>query len=231
MAKFFSSLREGIKSHLNFIAGITVGAIITVFFLTLGFRIGSVSVGPFEFDLFSEVEVTRVVEVTRIVEVPREGETSGDTEGLKNDETNDVQPISYPEETICEGLVEFSATEPSSNKDGATLTLTDVELLPNTNMRLHVAIWNKNNEDWTIGFYRPDTFLVDEHGNKYSLIDTNSPDGRGLPLESGVKVEYWFDFASPIDQAQNFNVRLARPGTGSWYLQFGDFSMVLEEPC
>ena len=93
--------------------------------------------------------------------------------------------------------------------------LRGVELRKDGRMRWSFDFLNGSNRDQPIGFDYSAIYLVDEHGNRYPVLgsDTGGQPGQVFRnrLPRAVRRGYWFDFPAPRNGARSFTVVLASP--------------------
>jgi hypothetical protein len=93
--------------------------------------------------------------------------------------------------------------------------LRSVELRKDGRMRWRFDFLNGSNRDQPIGFDYSAIHLVDEHGNRYPVLgsDTGGQPGQVFRnrLPRAVRRGYWFDFPAPRNGAWSFTVVLASP--------------------
>ena len=102
------------------------------------------------------------------------------------------------------------AQEFSSNIPGLSGRLDTIELLPDGRMRLNFAFVNETDRDLDLDFDPGKTYLADEHGNRYEVLESGL---SHRPAESSgargpKRTERWFDFPAPRDGARMLNVGL-----------------------
>jgi hypothetical protein len=100
-----------------------------------------------------------------------------------------------------------------------------VELRKDGRMRWSLDFLNGSNRDQPIGFDYSAIYLVDEHGNHYPVLgsDTGGQPGQVFRnrLPRAVRRGYWFDFPAPRNGARSFTVVLASPDkTGLTFIPF-----------
>jgi len=98
----------------------------------------------------------------------------------------------------------------TSNLPGFSGRLQTVELLPDGRMRLNFEFLNETDSDFDLEFDLGQTYLADENGNRYEVLDSGvrlhpSKDESGEGSES---LHRWFDFPAPRDGAHSFSVGL-----------------------
>ncbi len=103
--------------------------------------------------------------------------------------------------------------------------LRGVELRKDGRMRWNFDFRNGSNRDQPIGFDYSAIYLVDEHGNRYPVLgsDTGGQPGQVFRnrLPRAVRRGYWFDFPAPRNGARSFTVVLASPDkTGPRFIPF-----------
>ncbi len=103
--------------------------------------------------------------------------------------------------------------------------LRGVELRKDGRMRWRVDFLNGSDRDQPIGFDYSAIYLVDEHGNRYPVLgsDTGGQPGQVFRnrLPRAVRRGYWFDFPAPRNGARSFTVVLASPDkTGLRFIPF-----------
>lgn len=103
--------------------------------------------------------------------------------------------------------------------------LRGVELRKDGRMRWNIDFLNGSNRDQPIGFDYSAIYLVDEHGNRYPVLgsDTGGQPGQVFRnrLPRAVRRGYWFDFPAPRNGARSFTVVLASPDkTGLRFIPF-----------
>jgi hypothetical protein len=104
--------------------------------------------------------------------------------------------------------------------------LRGVELRKDGRMRWSFDFLNGSNREQPIGFDYSAIYLVDEHGNRYPVVgsDTGGQPGQMFQnrLPRAVRRGYWFDFPAPRNGARSFTVILASPDkTGLRFIPFG----------
>ncbi|HKI00529.1 MAG TPA: CHAT domain-containing protein [Thermoanaerobaculia bacterium] len=103
--------------------------------------------------------------------------------------------------------------------------LRGVELRKDGRMRWSFDFLNGSNRDQPIGFDYSAIYLVDEHGNRYPVLgsDTGGQPGQVFRnrVPRAVRRGYWFDFPAPRNGARSFTVVLASPDkTGLRFIPF-----------
>jgi CHAT domain len=101
-----------------------------------------------------------------------------------------------------------------------------VELRKDGRMRWSFDFLNGSNRDQPIGFDYSAIYLMDEKGNRYPVLgsDTGGQPGQVFrnQLPRAVRRGYWFDFPAPRNGARSFTVVLASPDkTGLTFIPFG----------
>jgi hypothetical protein len=122
---------------------------------------------------------------------------------------NDILPIPLPGST----QIIINKTGYSSNVDGFTVMLTNIEFLEDSKkMRWNFQFWNQSTSEQNLSFNYAATYLTDGSGNRYAVIGTdtgvNPNDTFSEKVQAGVRVNHWFEFSTPIDNARLFNVVL-----------------------
>jgi CHAT domain len=103
--------------------------------------------------------------------------------------------------------------------------LRGVELRPDGRMRWSFAFLNGSDHDQQVGFDYSGVYLVDEFGNRYSVLGSDTAGRPGQiyqeSLPRAVRADHWFDFPAPRNGAKSFTVVLASPGkTGLRFIPF-----------
>lgn len=111
-----------------------------------------------------------------------------------------ITPTSYP--TV---IYRFAREYPTNRSDVAFL-LDRVELLPNGEMRWYVGFFNRSERNYRVGFDTERTYLTDEAGNSYPLLDTSYV--MNMSLRAGVRRDYWLEFPTPRGPVNEFTVRV-----------------------
>jgi hypothetical protein len=122
---------------------------------------------------------------------------------------NDVVPIPL----IGNRQITINKTGYSSNVDGFTVMLTNIEFLEDSKkMRWNFQFWNQSTSEQNLSFNYAATYLTDGSGNRYPVIGTdtgvNPNDTFSEKVQAGVRVNHWLEFSTPIDNARLFNVVL-----------------------
>ncbi|MDZ7705385.1 MAG: hypothetical protein U5L04_12995 [Trueperaceae bacterium] len=111
-----------------------------------------------------------------------------------------VTPPTYP--TV---IYRFAREYPTNRRDVVFL-VDRVEILPNDRMRWYVGFFNRSNSNYRVGFDTGRSYLTDEAGNAYPLLDSSYVTNESL--RAGVRRDYWLELPAPRGQADEFTVRL-----------------------
>ena len=110
-------------------------------------------------------------------------------------------------------VLAINETQRSSNLSDVSLTVTNIELLPEGKMRWNFLFENSSNADkgLAIDFRGNKSYLSDEFGNKYTMLqDTLGGPSRlsQIALQAGVRIKYWIEVEAPKKGAKDFAVVL-----------------------
>jgi hypothetical protein len=90
-----------------------------------------------------------------------------------------------------------------------------VELRKDGRMRWSFAFLNGSGHDQQVGFDYSGIYLVDELGNRYSVLGSDTAGRPGQiyreSLPRAVRADHWFDFPAPRNGARSFTVVLVGP--------------------
>ncbi|NOK62137.1 MAG: hypothetical protein GFH23_1086650n124 [Chloroflexi bacterium AL-N1] len=125
------------------------------------------------------------------------------------------EAVSLPEVTPVPDdilTIPVDTTIDSSNRDDVTVTITQVEFLPNARMRWHFLFANQSDENYDIRLNYDSTYLADEQGETYTKVadkvETPKNDHFSAPLQAGVRRAHWIEFDTPTNSVQEFTVVL-----------------------
>jgi hypothetical protein len=100
----------------------------------------------------------------------------------------------------------------SSNNEQVTVTVHTVEILPNGTMRWDLSFRNSSTSDIYLNLGNETSYLADEYGNRYAVLDDSRGGGStGLlrvTIQPGVRLDHSYIFDAPKHGAKQFTVGL-----------------------
>ena len=104
----------------------------------------------------------------------------------------------------------------SSSLEALNGRVAGIELMDDGRMRLLFEFLNDGKEEVDLDFDLGKTYLADEYGNRYGVLDFSGKDGDGEELSdrvaAGEPMRKWFEFSAPVDQAREFQIGLVAGG-------------------
>jgi hypothetical protein len=105
------------------------------------------------------------------------------------------------------------------------MTIYRIELKNNKKMRWYFSFWNKENRRIFIAVRKEDSYISDEKGNRYEILNTSS-NFLNSYVEPGIKTKEWLEFPFPIDNAKDFRLYL-NSGNAGIDIQFDPIDIIL----
>jgi hypothetical protein len=78
-------------------------------------------------------------------------------------------------------------------------------------MRWILHFWNRSGQDQKVNFNNVDTYLVDEFGDRYAVIQVDNADpikDYSEKIQKEVRVVHMFEFPLPMNNARTFKFML-----------------------
>ena len=123
-------------------------------------------------------------------------------------------------------IIDVSTKSNNWVKRDLTLIVDRIEFLRTGRMRWHLSFWNKDVVWASMKFGKNKSYVSDEYGNKYNILNVSS-EFLNEGVSAGTRRREWLEFESPKDGAKIFKLFLLRWTYGYEVAKFNPLEIII----